>query len=244
MNKIFLLSITSLIMISGNVIAQTIDYNRIIIPEAAAEMGIEERLVQIAWQNNPTNRVVELEVTAAEYEHQAAKAGYLDVFSVMGNLNEFNLSTDPVRRQAAAFWPRYNISAMFNIGQIARTSAQVKQTREMTKIKQEEIGVRKLELRAEVLTLYENYRMHLEVAKLQRELENNVYSSFLIAEDNFKNGEITLEEYNTFLKEINMERMRTITTENAYWTSKYELEKVLGISLEDIAEIERLSRNK
>lgn len=243
MNKIILLTITSL-MIFGKVFAQTIDYNRIIIPEAAAEMGTEERLVQIAWQNNPANRVVEMEVTAAEYEHQTAKAGYLDVFSVMGNLNEFNISPSPETRGMAAFWPRYNISAMINFGQIARTNAQVKQTREMTKIKQEEIGVRKLELRAEVLTLYENYRMHLEVAKLQRQIENDVYSSFLNAVDYFKNGEITLEEYNTFQKESNMEKMRTITTENAYWTAKYELEKVLGVALEDISEIERLSRNR
>ncbi|MCC5929831.1 MAG: TolC family protein [Cyclobacteriaceae bacterium] len=243
MNRIILMSITFLI-IFGNVMAQTIDYNRIIIPEAAAEMGLEERLVQIAWQNNPTNRIVEMEVTAAEYDHQAAKAGYLDVFSIMGNLNEFNLSPQESTRQMAAFWPRYNVSAVINVGQIARTSANVKQTRELTKIKQEEIGVRKLELRAEVLTLYENYKMHMEVARLQRQIENDVYSSFLVVEDNFRNGEITLEEYNTFQKENNMERMRTITTENAYWTAKYELEKVLGVPLEDISEIERLSRNR
>ncbi len=39
---------------------QSVDYNKIILPAGAANVSFEERLVQIAWMNNPLSEIVDL----------------------------------------------------------------------------------------------------------------------------------------------------------------------------------------
>ena len=40
------------------VVAQSIDYNKIIVTEQVTAISFEEKLVQLAWRNHPSNKVV------------------------------------------------------------------------------------------------------------------------------------------------------------------------------------------
>ena len=47
-----------LLLASFLVMAQSIDYNKIIVTEQVSSISFEERLVQLAWRNHPSNKVV------------------------------------------------------------------------------------------------------------------------------------------------------------------------------------------
>ena len=46
--------------------SQSVDYNKIIVPDQVPEISFEERLVQLAWKNHPTNKVAVQKVEMAQ----------------------------------------------------------------------------------------------------------------------------------------------------------------------------------
>ena len=52
--------------------AQSVDYNKIIVTEQISAISFEEKLVQLAWQNHPSNKVAAQRVEQAQ--SQRAKA--------------------------------------------------------------------------------------------------------------------------------------------------------------------------
>jgi hypothetical protein len=58
--------------------AQSIDYNKIILPDRVVTKNFEERLVQLAWKNHPSNRVVDQNVEIAQKEKAVARWRWLD----------------------------------------------------------------------------------------------------------------------------------------------------------------------
>ena len=49
--------LTILFILPLAVFAQRVDYNKIILPVGATDISFEERLVQLAWQNNPASHI-------------------------------------------------------------------------------------------------------------------------------------------------------------------------------------------
>jgi len=96
--------------------AQTTDYNTIILPKFSEELPIEEKLVILAWDNNPENNILKNESEIAKYDYQIQKTSWLDNINLSGNLNQFIIqpSTDPLNR--SAFFPLYNIGASISLG--------------------------------------------------------------------------------------------------------------------------------
>src|SRR5690606_22628995 len=106
--------------ISGNVIhAQTVDYNRIILPENITTVSFDEKLVQLAWRNNPSNRIVEENIRIAQKEKAIASWSWLDNIYAVGNLNEFTLEGTNLERQI--FYPRYNFGVRLSLGTFVKT---------------------------------------------------------------------------------------------------------------------------
>src|SRR5436190_18721624 len=89
--------------------AQTeVDYNTIILPTNASNLSFEEKLVQLAWRNDPNNSQVIKQSSVARYTLKQAQWTWLDYITVRGNLNEFTLNPSRDVNDRANFYPRYN----------------------------------------------------------------------------------------------------------------------------------------
>ena len=61
MKKIILL-----LFVTANVLGQNVDYNKIILPDHVQSPDFAEKLVQLAWKNNPQNEVLRREIKISE----------------------------------------------------------------------------------------------------------------------------------------------------------------------------------
>ena len=58
--------------------AQNVDYNKIILPDGAVVVDLEEKLVQLAWRNNPQTKMAADAVTEAREQFE-------EIFGVSAN---------------------------------------------------------------------------------------------------------------------------------------------------------------
>lgn len=212
--------------------SQVIDYNKIILPMSAKDVSIEERLVQIAWSNHPSVTRARKQVVIAEHELRKAKGSWLNSINAAGNLNEFTIKG----REAVPnnFFPRYNFSLGISLGRFISTPAEIKIARAALEAEHEDINIMKLQVRSEVLKLYSDYKTNLELLRIQREYFSDTEAQFKLVETKFKNGEATLNEYNSVRDRYDGQRMRLLNAENAYAKARYELESMIGVSVDEV----------
>ena len=213
---------------------QNIDYNKIILPESVTEASFEEKLVQLAWQNNPANQELIHKAEAAKYEVNLAKWSWLRTITASGNLNEYTI--DPPERNAnfQPFFPRYNFGVTMSLGTIFLTPMEARAARSTYQATEDQINQQKIALRAEVLMRYQNYLMNQKLFEVQNEVTEDEYSEFLLMEQNFKAGDVTLEEYKKSLKAYNEELTQRITLERDLRVAQIALEEVIGARMEDV----------
>lgn len=214
--------------------SQSVDYNTIILPDAATDISFAEKLVRLAWKNNPSNRILEREKTISEYEIKQARWSWLNEFRIQGNVNEFVLNDNADVGNRADFFPKYNVTGQVRLGFFVDIPLETKKKKEEYYIAQSNIDLQKLSLRAEVLRRYEMYLMNRELLKVQTEATEDLFATFSIVEQNFKNGQATLEEYNRTLDRYNTQKIRKITAQGNFNRSKIEVEEVIGVKLEDV----------
>lgn len=243
--------------ISSIAVGQKIDYNKIILPRSAQNLDLGERLVQLAWENNPTNKAVLQEKNVARENVRLARWSFLDNVYGIYNVNEFTYgknvgevtikpnNPDPNIPDEVTgipvggaygnpFYPKYNFGIRITLGDFVRIPLQTKRAKDQFNIAEENINARKVELRSLVLVAYQNYLMNRELFKIQTEVTEDANAAFSLAEKKFKDGDLTFEEYNEGLQVYNAERVKKITSENAFLISKIKLEELVGVRMEDI----------
>ncbi len=213
--------------------AQRIDYNKIILPDDAKDIQFVEKLVRLAWANNPTNEGLRHQVMAAQFSEKVAKRNFLNQVAATGNLNEFNVNP-PTTNSQPIFFPRYNFGASLNLGNIFIDPIKVKRAKEETAIAVANVNSRKLTLRAEVLRRYQFYLTNKELLKVQVEALEDASNLFSTSEQKFKNGEATIVDYNNALEILNSRKTQKITSEREFNISKIDIEELIGVKLEDV----------
>jgi len=219
---------------SSTISAQNIDYNAIILPDNVKDASFEEKLVRLAWKNNPSTQILNREVDKAEIEVKQARWSWLDNFRIQGNINEFVLNDNADVANRSAFFPKYNITGQVNLGFFVGVPLEVKKKKQEVSIAHSNINQQKLALRAEVLTRYEKYMMDRETLLVQTEIVEDLYASLSLAEQQFENGEIKLDEYNRIQDRYNTQKLRQINAQGDFNISKIELEELIGVKLENV----------
>ena len=223
-----------LLVISTPLFGQTIDYNKIILPESSQATEFGEKLVQLAWRNHPTNEAVRREVNIAEYDVKQSNVSWLENIRFTGNMNEFtiNKASDPFGR--AAFWPKYNVSATISLGTFFTTPYTIKKSKEARVIAQANVNAQKLTVRNEVLKLYNEYLMRERLFKLQTQALLDNETSHKLEEQRFRRGDITFDIYSTSLSSYNDALRAQLEAERDYKNAKLDLEQWIGMRLEDV----------
>jgi outer membrane protein TolC len=223
-----------LLVISAPLFGQSVDYNKIILPESSQSSELEERLIQLAWRNHPDNEALRREVNIAGYEVKQSNSAWLDNIRVTGNLNEFtiNKQADPFGR--AAFFPKYNISASVSLGTFFSIPYTIKKNREALVISQANVNAQKLAVRNTILKLYNEYVMRERIYKVQSQALLDNETSHKLAEQRFRRGEITFETYSISLTAYNNIIVTQLQAERDYKNAKLDIEQWIGMKLEDV----------
>jgi outer membrane protein TolC len=202
-------------------------------------MDIRERLVQLAMQN-PNYEVADRKVAIAGYQVSKAKGSWLSAVAVQGNVNEFTLQgskTNPntgVTTNPGALYPKYNIGATIPLDMFSNKKNDIKIAKENLSIAQAEKNQRFREIKAEVLTKYEDYLLAQQKLEFQSQVTQDARTSYLAAEKDFQEGAIKQEDYNKSYRGYTEEKMRQAEFLRNYNVVKLDLEKMIGISMDEL----------
>jgi outer membrane protein TolC len=213
--------------------AQSVDYNKIIVPDQVPSISFEERLVQLAWKNHPTNKAAIQKVEMAQALKTKASWAWLDNFYVMANVNEFSGSTD-VDEWGRAFYPKYNLGVKLPIGTFVHTPLNSSAAKDQVLINEFEVNAKKLAVRRDVLQAIEKLRERFKIIKLRERIKEDYLLMFQDAEKKFKEGKITLEFYRGTIQAYSLQEEEIIQAQSLFNQERLALEELVGVELKDV----------
>jgi outer membrane protein TolC len=196
--------------------------------------NIREKLVQLAMQN-PAYEIVDRTALAASYQVKIAKSAYLGLIAAQGNVNEFTVNPPKYNGQSVPFYyPKYNlgVNIPFNIFTTVPNTTKVAQ--ENYYIADAAKREKYLEIKADVLTKYENYLLAKQLVELQGKIVQGEYAAFKRAEGDFAENLIKLEVVEKEQKLYINEQIQYLTLQKDLNLTKIQLEKVIGVNIEEV----------
>ncbi len=216
--------------------AQTVDYNKVILPESSRVTDLGEKLVQLAWRNYPENEVFRRDVSIAGYNVKQSNVSWLENIRLSGNLNQFNIDkrADEMSDYRSTFYPLYNFGVTISLGAFFSTPYEIKKSRDALVAAQANVNTQKLMIRNTVLRLYNDYLMLEKLYKLQSQVLLDNETAHKLAEQRFRQAEITFETYSVSLKSYNDAMTLHLQAERDFRNAKLDLEQWIGMRLEDV----------
>jgi outer membrane protein TolC len=208
------------------------------IRQPGAVTDIRERLVTLALQN-PNYEIADRKVSIAEYQVKKAKSSWLAPIAVQGNLNEFafkGATTGPngVVTNPSTFYPKYNIGANIPFDLFSTKKNDVRIAKENLSIAQAEKNQHFREIKAQVLTKYEDYLLFQQKLDFQTQVTQDARTAYLVSEKDFQEGAIKQDDYNKSYRGYLNEKIIQSEYLRNYNVIKLELEAMIGMSMEDL----------
>ena len=230
--KIFFLVCLLAIALDSN--SQIIDYNKIILTENSTNIEFSEKLVKLAWKNHPNNIIQKEQIEITQLDLKLSKRRWIQNLKFSGNLNEFNIdpSRDIVNR--SQFFPRYNFSLAFPLGDLFMNPLENKQRQILVEVSENELNAAKLLVRRNVLLAYNDFLLQEEIYKIQRLAMDNAETNHAIIEEAFEQGEETYDGYTASFNNLNQKKITILLAERDYKNAKLTLEEMIGVPLENI----------
>jgi outer membrane protein TolC len=224
------------------VLAQDVAYDLIIPPEGQDSLKIEERLVQLAWRNSPEASRSERQVAVAAKQTRLAKNLWLNNFSASGNLNQFVIEdvllgkqqTNDQNQVVPNLFPLYNVGVSIPFGIFSQRRNSVAIAKEQKAIAEDGVNQLKLNIRAQVLTSYRIYLVRKATLELLGDILQDVTVRFKSVQALFRDGKAKFEEYDQANQAYNDERIRKIAAEGDLALAKIDLERLIGVRLEQV----------
>ncbi len=244
MKKVNIL-ISLLVSINFTIYGQsTVDYDKIIPPDEARHLTMPEKLVQIAWKNQPSVEILNSQREISQQDRKKAKNAWFDYLNLGFNANEYTLGlrknsgpVDPITGKVSSgnqFYPIFNASLNLKLSSFAYIPAEKKKAAENIKISDENIKGKKLSLRATVLSTYQEYIMAKELLTLQIEMTEDAAARNALFQQKFKDGKISLDDLNLASNNLLDQKSRQISMEGKVELAKISLEELIGMKLEDV----------
>lgn len=220
-------------------IAQTVDFNTIVQPGDVRARDFEEYLVQLAWQNHPSNRILEFNKNIAEQKLKQTKNEFLEQSGVTFNLNQANLKglfpnlpiPDP---GIPTFYPVWNMTAMLNLGLLTTRNNEIAIAKENIKISEAEINEQKLKIRLDILTLYRDYLTALEIYKSRIDAYESASTMRDYIKAQFEKNSVEFEDFTKSEDAFYRAEEAKIKAENEIAVKKLMIEEMTGVKWETI----------
>ncbi len=213
---------------------QTINFDEVVQPIDSRVGELKERLVQLAWVNNPDNAALERMMNIEDEKIQLAKKDWTKGVRATFNLNDQNVANDPTANPDAVLYPRYNIGVTFSLADVMLRPHNVKIAKEGRKISEDRVNQQKVFIRAEVFRRYNAYEASIEKLKLYTEVESVMYTTYITVKSNFEIGMATIEAYNSASGAYTEAKVDKLEAEIEVKVTKIALEELIGESLENV----------
>ena len=204
---------------------------------APPALSVQEKLIELAIQN-PDLEIADRKVTIAKYQLKEAKGWWLNNISLSFNANDFTVKRLSGKTQANGqsypIYPLYNFGLNIPIGGIFSKPAATKAAREQVAIQQAMRNGAYRQIKTSVLSAYQNYLTSKELLTVQSQLTENTYSDYLQAKQKFRNGQISIEDYNSASQLYSTQLISRINAENALKLRVIELESLIGVPLNTV----------
>ncbi|RMG25481.1 MAG: hypothetical protein D6730_10760 [Bacteroidetes bacterium] len=233
-----LLTIAIFLLISFFAHAQHINYKQIIPPADSVDLPLEEKLVRIAWQNYPQNKVLQHKLQQAQEQHRLARNSWKESL----NFNtQYSIGRGPDTLNAPLPGNQNNntntgfgVGLSINLGALFNNKIRARAAMEDVKIAEETLNLQKLMIRSEVLTRYQAYLSAITILRVRTQSAEEAYGAYLLAEERYKNGESTYPEYNqAYLVHTNAVEAKA-EYESKVLLAKIALEEIIGVPLEQV----------
>jgi outer membrane protein TolC len=197
-------------------------------------IDIREKLVQLALQN-PNYEIADRTVAIANYQLRKSKGAWLSPIVAQGNLNEFSIQPPAsVNGQSVNLYPRYNVGVTIPFDLFSSKTNDIKSARQQLGIAQAQKNQRFREIKAEVLTRYEDYLLFKQKLEFQSQIVQDAESVYMQAEKDFSDGIIKQADYNTAFKMRSQEKTILAEIIHGLNLTKIELEKLIGVPIESV----------
>ncbi len=193
--------------------------------------NIRERLVQLAM-NNPSYEITDRLSTVAAYMIRIAKGNWLSTISGQYNANEFTLF--PSKSPSAIYYPKYNFGLSLPFDIFIKNSNNVKIARENYLIALATKNNKFRELKALVLTRYEDYLLARQKIEFQIQITQEAYDNYKIAEDGYRRNLIKADDYSKAYRNWVTEQITKLDLQRNLNVTKIEVERVIGVKLDDV----------
>jgi outer membrane protein TolC len=193
---------------------------------AISDSAIKEGLVEIVMKN-PAIKISDANIAIAKANLRKAKSSFLNSVQLSGNINEFVVNGS----DAANFYPKYNVGVFLPMDVFSRVKAEKNVAAQNLNISNELKETKIREVKAAVLILYENYKEQKELVRLQRISMEPDLQSYLSAQKNYSEGVIQIDELNLAYQAYLNQQSKLVSKERDLNVAIYELEQLLGISL-------------
>lgn len=234
-----LLTITILIFFSIFAHAQKIDYDQVIPIADSLDLPLEEKLVRIAWENYPKNKVLQHQIGYEMEQYELARNSWKESL----NFNtQFSLGSSPIDTLGSPNPMRsdnntntgFGVGLSVNIGALLNNKQKAKVAMEKVKMAEEELNVQRLLIRAEVLKRYQVYQSAITILRLRTQSAEDVYSAYILAKTQYENGEIPFPEYNQAVLLYTNTTEAKAEYDSKVLLSKIALEEIIGVPLEQV----------
>jgi outer membrane protein TolC len=201
---------------------------------------IRERLVQLALQS-PAYEIADHQTQAAVYQIKMAKSAYLGLLSAQGNLNEYTINpshfssiTNSNSGYNPTLYPRYNFGLNVPFDIFSKTKNSTKIAKENYYMAEAAKNEKFREIKADILSKYENYLLAKQLVEFQSKLTQGEYSQLKRAESDFAENLVKLDDVEKAQKNYITEQVKNLTLQRDLNQAKIEIEKVIGVKIEDV----------
>lgn len=225
---IFLILLLNTVCLS----AQQTDYNSIVQPVEAKSRDFAEYLVQLAWINSPDGAAAMAEIRNARDQSKITGKEWSRDIQATFNLNEANLR--PTDSSGSIFFPRYNFGINLNLYNVMTQGAKNRVSKRDIQIAEHQMHKNMLEIRAETLTRYEDYRLAREIQKTRGLVEQETYNNYILIQQLYRTDEKTFDEYATASTSYFQAQEGRIRADASVRIALIRLEEMIGIKWDQI----------
>ena len=230
-NKLFLVSIFTIGISQFSLFAQQTNFDKIVVPITQKAASYEEKLIQLAWQNNPYHNSLQAEKKIAEQEQKLHQKDWMDGVYATFNLNEGNINP---QAPANVFFPRYNFGATVNLGNFMKQKHKNKISEQEIAIANNRTNQQKLKIRAEVLRRYSIYQMAMELLKIHTNIANDAETYYTAVKLKFQTGIEPFKTYNEALQAYQNAEIVRLETKQQVEATRITLEEIIGVTLDSV----------
>ena len=229
------------VMLAATAGAQSVDFDKVVLPAGTTANSFEDYLVQQAYQNYASTRILTGNLAIADLKVSRAKTGWLDhinanlnfssqqdsIFGRFGN----GVAPDPdngIAGDNRFLRPGYNYGVAVNLGGLINNKKEVNVARQERLIAEAKLDERKLELRAVVLDRLEQFDNAKAVLRIRRQAEIDAETNNSLVQSLFERGKAQFEDVAQASEVYHRAVEATAIAESMVRRARYSLEEMVG----------------